>query len=430
MGAAELGAAGTFDVDVERPGVGATAPLPFEVTGGGGAPVLTRLEPDTVATGSPDTQVRLVGGGFTPAAQAFAGAQMLATGYVSAQELLATLPAGLLAADGVLDLTVQDAGGTSNVVSLTVGAAAPTGPAISLAIPTRIWALAGDTRINVQGEGFDPAGTLTFDGVPIATEFSHPGGVSGVLPAAALVGSGPHALAYRNPPAAGGDGPPIDLESVPLPLQALVTLLAGGAGGVYGVAMNATHAFWVDWNTGDVSQVPLAGGAPVVLASQQERPYAIAVNDTHVFWTNEAFGVGQGSVRAVPLAGGAPIPIAAGLSGPHFLALTATHVWVTETWSGQLSRAPLGGPDRSRSSPRGRTASGPSTWTPPMCISARAIGRRGSDACPWTRRRGRCPRSSPPIRRPTIWTSGRAAPCGGWTSSTGTWARNRPAAAT
>lgn len=340
--AALLLAPGQYEVGVERPGVGVAGPLTFEVVGGGGAPVLTRLEPDQVAAGSPDTQIRVVGGGFTAAAVSSVDAVPVATGFVSDQELSVVVPAAVLAAPGARTITVADAGGPSNALTLTVGDPPAAGPPIDSVLPATIWSGAGDTRVNVSGMNFDPAGTLTLDGVPIVTEFFHPGGVAGTLPGALVAAAGVHTLRYENPRGAGGAGPATDLTFVDLPFGPLRTLDTSD-GGMYGVAGDATDAYWVDWNAGNVWRAPLDGQPPVLLASGQARPYAIAVDATNVYWTNESFGLGQGSLMVMPKAGGAPTTLASGLSGAHNLALDGTHVWLAEMWSAQLSRVPAAG---------------------------------------------------------------------------------------
>ena len=61
--------------------------------------------------------------------------------------------------------------------------------------------------------------------------------------------------------------------------------------------------------TGRVVSVPLAGGAPVVLASGQGEARGIAADDSFVYWTSS-----DGTVKKTPVGGG-PIAVMAGDSG-------------------------------------------------------------------------------------------------------------------
>ena len=74
-------------------------------------------------------------------------------------------------------------------------------------------------------------------------------------------------------------------------------------------------------------KVPLEGGTPITLASNQGNSNFIAVDATSVYWTN----YGDGTVMQVPLGGGAPIVLASGQDSPADIAVDATSVtWVNE----------------------------------------------------------------------------------------------------
>ena len=105
--------------------------------------------------------------------------------------------------------------------------------------------------------------------------------------------------------------------------------------------MDGAHVYWTcavpcgsDGGPcgGAVMSVPLGGGTPVTLVSNQDTPWAIAVNATNLFWTNNAPGTDEGfngTVMTVPLAGGTPITLASAQTGPSSIALDDTSVyWV------------------------------------------------------------------------------------------------------
>ena len=78
-------------------------------------------------------------------------------------------------------------------------------------------------------------------------------------------------------------------------------------------------------------KVPLAGGAPVVLASDQELPEEIAVDATHVYWTTFGFEGKNGAVMKVPLDGGTPTALASDQDGLTPIAIDAADVyWVRQ----------------------------------------------------------------------------------------------------
>ncbi|MBX3261915.1 MAG: IPT/TIG domain-containing protein [Labilithrix sp.] len=123
--AAALADAGRFGVTVANGADVLSLPSPFEVTNP--APTLTALSPKSAAAGAASLVVTLDGSGFTRTSEVLAGQTPLATTFVSAERLRATLPASLLAAAGAHALRVQTAapgGGASAAQTFTVTGAA------------------------------------------------------------------------------------------------------------------------------------------------------------------------------------------------------------------------------------------------------------------------------------------------------------------
>jgi hypothetical protein len=65
------------------------------------------------------------------------------------------------------------------------------------------------------------------------------------------------------------------------------------------IAADATNIYWTNYGdvngdgNGTVMKLPLQGGTPTVIASQQGHPYAIAVDSTSVYWST----IGDGFIR-------------------------------------------------------------------------------------------------------------------------------------
>jgi hypothetical protein len=85
-------------------------------------------------------------------------------------------------------------------------------------------------------------------------------------------------------------------------------------------------------------RVPLAGGAPVVLATALRDPFGLVTDSTSVYWTSW-----DGTVKKMPLAGGAVTILATGQETPTHLAINATDLYWGNISSGTLVKAPLAG---------------------------------------------------------------------------------------
>ena len=81
------------------------------------------------------------------------------------------------------------------------------------------------------------------------------------------------------------------------------------------MAIDATNVYWTNSGTssksyldGAVMMVPISGGTPTTIASNQTYPNSIAVDATSVYWTNFR----DGTVMTVPTGGGTPAILASG----------------------------------------------------------------------------------------------------------------------
>jgi hypothetical protein len=193
---------------------------------------------------------------------------------------------------------------------------------------------------NAYWTGFSPAHSIQ--------SVSVRGGTPTILSASPLVGDDPDAIAV-----AGGrvywtinDSAVAGVYSIPVGGGAPLTLFSQQFFGFTSIAVDSTSVYWTNYGSsvfptntnGLVMKVPLGGGTPITLASGQHDAAAIAVDATSVYWGNagtEGDGYADGTVMKVPLGGGVPITLATGQGGVYGIAVDATSVyWTTVRTSG------------------------------------------------------------------------------------------------
>lgn len=108
--------------------------------------------------------------------------------------------------------------------------------------------------------------------------------------------------------------------------------LASNIGYVTGLAMDATHLYWVDGSGGTVSRIPKIGGTPTTLVTGLQSPQRLAVKDDRVYVTQ--WGSGSGAVGAVfsfPTTGGELAAVAIDQNRPSDICATESGVfWIDE----------------------------------------------------------------------------------------------------
>ena len=115
--------AGNHTITVSNPTPGGGTSHPAALAVNNFVPVLDSVSPATLSVGSPDTQIALSGSGFLPTSTVTLNSALLTSTFVSAAQILATVPAKDLNAAVTLTLTVANpapGGGSSNNASLTV----------------------------------------------------------------------------------------------------------------------------------------------------------------------------------------------------------------------------------------------------------------------------------------------------------------------
>jgi hypothetical protein len=98
----------------------------------------------------------------------------------------------------------------------------------------------------------------------------------------------------------------------------------GSSGGGFGLALDATNAYWVD-DPGDVLAVPLAGGKATTLASNASDVLGLTLAGGNLYWLTPSV------VEALPIQGGAPSTVAmSASSSPNTPAADDTSIY----WGG------------------------------------------------------------------------------------------------
>jgi hypothetical protein len=97
--------------------------------------------------------------------------------------------------------------------------------------------------------------------------------------------------------------------------------------------------------TGAVMQVPIGGGTVTTLASAQAIPIGIAVSGGTVYWAQYGFSV-PGLIMSARSGGGSVVPLVAGLDDPFAVTISGNTIYWTNTPSSNgsgtiLSLSPL-----------------------------------------------------------------------------------------
>lgn len=132
------------------------------------------------------------------------------------------------------------------------------------------------------------------------------------------------------------------IKRVPLGGGTVTTLASLPGVSPVDLAINATHLYYISNtsagpNTGAVVKIPLAGGAPITLASSQPNPQAIAIDGSNVYWTG-------GDLMTLALTGGTPTSLFTGLGSNSFgLTSDGSSVFWTNSTGGKLSKGAAAG---------------------------------------------------------------------------------------
>lgn len=166
---------------------GASTPIAFTVTPAN-APTVTTLSPTTVVAGSPAFTLTVNGTNFVSGSQVYLGNTYLATSFISATQLTATVPANAIARPRTASVLVYNGrrnGGASTAIPFQITPSSPS-PTVTLLNPTTVQAGAAATTITVTGTNFGAGSQVIFGRTPLVTTLVGPTQLTAVIPASAL----------------------------------------------------------------------------------------------------------------------------------------------------------------------------------------------------------------------------------------------------
>ena len=116
------------------------------------------------------------------------------------------------------------------------------------------------------------------------------------------------------------------------------TVLASGLPRPSAIALDPSYVYLSDDSR--VMKVPIGGGMLTVLAAFQGLPWSIAVNTTNVYWANHE----EATLLTVPIDGGTPVVIASNQESSPKIAVDATSIyWATAGLNGGVLKMALTG---------------------------------------------------------------------------------------
>ena len=112
-----------------------------------------------------------------------------------------------------------------------------------------------------------------------------------------------------------------------------------------GVAVDSSHVYWINRNTGAVRRANPDGSNPQDLVPGQFAlaTGGVAVDASHLYWTSYVGGPTAGTIRRANLDGSNPQAIVPGQAAPFGIAVDASHLYWTNSGDGTIWRANLDG---------------------------------------------------------------------------------------
>ena len=198
-----LTTAGTVIVSVNNPGAGTSNALSFPVTSSTG-PSITSLNPASVAPAGQAFALTVNGSNFTQGSTVQWNTSLLATTFVSAAQLTATVPAALIGTAGTASVAVANPGGAiSN--NLTFSIAATPAPVLSSLSPATAAPGGPLFTLTVNGSNFTQTSGVLWNGSLLVTLYVSTTQLTATVPASLIVTAGTANVTVNTPTAGGSN---------------------------------------------------------------------------------------------------------------------------------------------------------------------------------------------------------------------------------
>jgi hypothetical protein len=184
---------GGLNIQVANPGGSTSGAMAFTVT----APLIQSLNPSSEITAGSAFTLTVAGSSFVSGSAVYLNHTSVTTSFVSAGELLAAVPASLVATAGTLNVTVVNPGGaTSNTVGFAVTPAVPSITAIS---PRTVTHGSKAFTVTVSGAYFLSGATAMWNSTRLTTTVVSVNKLTVAVPASLVVSKGTAQITVVNP---------------------------------------------------------------------------------------------------------------------------------------------------------------------------------------------------------------------------------------
>lgn len=221
--AADIAAAGTFNVTVTNlaPGGGTSGNSQFTVNNP--VPTITSLSPSSAIVGGASFTLTVNGTGFLSGATVSFNGNSLAATFVSATQITATIPAALITNTGTISVTATNPAPTTGPSAAQPFAVNNPVPTITTISPTSGTAGGAAFALTVNGTNFNSSSVVNFNGTATATTFMSATQISAAIAAAQIAAAGTFNVTVSNPTPGGGTSG-ISTFTVNNPVPTITTL--------------------------------------------------------------------------------------------------------------------------------------------------------------------------------------------------------------
>ncbi len=172
--ASEITNPGQLPISVTNPGTGSPTSSSLTLTVvAADAPVISSLNPTSVATGSGAVNVIINGSGFVNTDAGYFNGSLRAISFVSATQVVISLTAADVSVAGQYPITVRHTTGTASTSAPAIFNVSDSsaGPIISTISPTSAPVNGAPFTLTINGTGFTEESIVQFDGSPRTTTF-------------------------------------------------------------------------------------------------------------------------------------------------------------------------------------------------------------------------------------------------------------------